>query len=69
MKFCLEVWGTNYEKIKDTCLFAEKYGYDGFFYGESLANIDLDCWTVLSSLINIIALLHDLLISDNNSWL
>ena len=53
MKFCLEVWGTNYEKIKDTCLFAEKYGYDGFFYGESLANIDLDCWTVLSSLINI----------------
>jgi alkanesulfonate monooxygenase SsuD/methylene tetrahydromethanopterin reductase-like flavin-dependent oxidoreductase (luciferase family) len=23
------------------------------FYGESLANIDLDCWTVLSSLINI----------------
>jgi len=45
--------GTNYEKIKDTCIFAEKNGYDGFFYGESLANIDLDCWTVLSSLINI----------------
>jgi len=53
MKFCLEIWGTNYEKIKDTCLFAEKNGYDGFFYGESLTNIDLDCWTVLSSLINI----------------
>jgi alkanesulfonate monooxygenase SsuD/methylene tetrahydromethanopterin reductase-like flavin-dependent oxidoreductase (luciferase family) len=53
MKFCLEIWGTNYEKIKDTCIFAEKNGYDGFFYGESLANIDLDCWTVLSSLINI----------------
>jgi alkanesulfonate monooxygenase SsuD/methylene tetrahydromethanopterin reductase-like flavin-dependent oxidoreductase (luciferase family) len=53
MKFCLEIWGTNYEKIKDTCIFAEKNGYDGFFYGESLTNIDLDCWTVLSSLINI----------------
>lgn len=52
MKICLEIWGTNYEKIKDTCIFAEKNGYDGFFYGESLANIDLDCWTVLSSLIN-----------------
>jgi alkanesulfonate monooxygenase SsuD/methylene tetrahydromethanopterin reductase-like flavin-dependent oxidoreductase (luciferase family) len=53
MKFCLEIWGTNYEKIKNICIFAEKNGYDGFFYGESLANIDLDCWTVLSSLINI----------------
>ena len=53
MKICLEIWGTNYEKIKDTCIFAEKNRYDGFFYGESLANIDLDCWTVLSSLINI----------------
>ena len=30
-----------------------KNGYDGFIYGESLANIDLDCWTILSSLINI----------------
>lgn len=53
MKFCLEIWGTNYEKIKDICIFAEKNGYDGFFYGESLVNIDLDCWTILSSLINI----------------
>ena len=53
MKFCLEIWGINYEKIRDTCIFAEKNDYDGFFYGESLANIDLDCWTILSSLINI----------------
>ncbi len=53
MKFCLEIWGTNYEKIKDTCILAEKLGYDGFFYGESLTDIDLDCWTVLSSLINV----------------
>ena len=48
--FCLEVWGTDYKKIKDTCILAEKLGYDGFFYGESLADIDMDCWTVLSSL-------------------
>ena len=53
MKFCLKIWGINYEKIRDTFIFAEKNGYDRFFYGESLANIDLDCWTILSSLINI----------------
>jgi hypothetical protein len=33
MKFCLEIWGTNYEKNKDICIFAfaEKNGCDGFF--------------------------------------
>ena len=50
LNFCLEVWGTDYNKIKDTCILAEKIGYDGFFYGESLADIDLDCWTILSNL-------------------
>jgi alkanesulfonate monooxygenase SsuD/methylene tetrahydromethanopterin reductase-like flavin-dependent oxidoreductase (luciferase family) len=50
MRLCLEVWGTNYNKIKETCVLAEKLGYYGFYYGESLADIDLDCWTVLSSL-------------------
>jgi alkanesulfonate monooxygenase SsuD/methylene tetrahydromethanopterin reductase-like flavin-dependent oxidoreductase (luciferase family) len=48
--FCLEVWGTDYDKIKDTCILAEKLGYYGFYYGESLADIDLDCWTILSNL-------------------
>jgi alkanesulfonate monooxygenase SsuD/methylene tetrahydromethanopterin reductase-like flavin-dependent oxidoreductase (luciferase family) len=48
--FCIEVWGTDYNKIKDTCILAEKLGYDGFFYGESLAEINLDCWTILSNL-------------------
>jgi alkanesulfonate monooxygenase SsuD/methylene tetrahydromethanopterin reductase-like flavin-dependent oxidoreductase (luciferase family) len=48
--FCLEVWGTDYNKIKNTCILAEKLGYDGFYYGESLANIDLDCWTIISNL-------------------
>jgi alkanesulfonate monooxygenase SsuD/methylene tetrahydromethanopterin reductase-like flavin-dependent oxidoreductase (luciferase family) len=50
MRFCLEVWGTDYGKIKDTCILAEKLGYYGFYYGESLAEIDLDCWSVLSNL-------------------
>src|SRR5918912_3444616 len=48
--FCLEVWGSDYDKIKDTCMLAENLGYYGFFYGESLADIDLDCWTILSNL-------------------
>jgi alkanesulfonate monooxygenase SsuD/methylene tetrahydromethanopterin reductase-like flavin-dependent oxidoreductase (luciferase family) len=47
------VWGTDYNKIKETCVLAEKLGYYGFYYGESLADIDLDCWTVLSSLSSI----------------
>jgi alkanesulfonate monooxygenase SsuD/methylene tetrahydromethanopterin reductase-like flavin-dependent oxidoreductase (luciferase family) len=50
MRFCLEIWGTDYEKIKDTCILAEKLGYYGFYYGESLAEIDLDCWSVISNL-------------------
>lgn len=51
--YCLEIWGTDYEKIKQTCLLAEGLGYYGFYYGESLTKIDLDCWTVLSALIPI----------------
>jgi len=50
LSFCLEVWSTDYNKIKDTCILAEKLGYDGFYYGESLADIDLDCWTIISNL-------------------
>jgi len=49
----LEVWGRDYDRIKNTCTFAEKLGYYGFFYGESLTDLDLDCWTVLSTLIPI----------------
>lgn len=51
--YCLEIWGTDYEKIKQTCLLAEELGYYGFYYGESLTEIDLDCWTVLSTLVPI----------------
>jgi alkanesulfonate monooxygenase SsuD/methylene tetrahydromethanopterin reductase-like flavin-dependent oxidoreductase (luciferase family) len=49
-RFCLEIWGTEYNKIKEVCLLAEKLGYYGFYYGESLADIDLDCWTIISNL-------------------
>jgi alkanesulfonate monooxygenase SsuD/methylene tetrahydromethanopterin reductase-like flavin-dependent oxidoreductase (luciferase family) len=49
-RFCLEVWGTEYRKIRDICLLAEKLGYYGFYYGESLSDIDLDCWTIISNL-------------------
>jgi alkanesulfonate monooxygenase SsuD/methylene tetrahydromethanopterin reductase-like flavin-dependent oxidoreductase (luciferase family) len=48
--FCLEIWGTEYSKIKEICLFAERLGYYGFYYGEALADIDLDCWTIISNL-------------------
>jgi alkanesulfonate monooxygenase SsuD/methylene tetrahydromethanopterin reductase-like flavin-dependent oxidoreductase (luciferase family) len=51
MRLCLEVWDTDYNKIKETCVLAEKLGYYGFYYSESLADIDHDCWTVLSKLI------------------
>jgi alkanesulfonate monooxygenase SsuD/methylene tetrahydromethanopterin reductase-like flavin-dependent oxidoreductase (luciferase family) len=50
LKFCLEIWGTDHAKIKDACLLAEDLGYHGFFYGESLADLDLDSWTVISAL-------------------
>lgn len=40
----------DHRKIRDTCVLAEELGYHGFYYGESLAEIDLDCWTVLPSL-------------------
>ncbi|MGB6674063.1 MAG: hypothetical protein WBE34_16655 [Candidatus Nitrosopolaris sp.] len=49
MQFCLEIWGTDYEKIKETCILAEKLGYYGFYNGESLAEIDLDCWSIISN--------------------
>ena len=50
MQFCLEVWGTDYERIKEACRLAENLGYHGFYYGESLAEIDLDCWSIISNL-------------------
>jgi alkanesulfonate monooxygenase SsuD/methylene tetrahydromethanopterin reductase-like flavin-dependent oxidoreductase (luciferase family) len=48
--FCPEICGTDYNRIKETCLLAEKLGYQGFYYGESLTDIDLDCWAIISNL-------------------
>ena len=53
MQLCLEIWGTDYNKIKEACISAEKLGYYGFYYGEALAQIDLDCWTIISNLISL----------------
>lgn len=50
MDFALEVWGKDYDKIKRTCIEAERLGYYGFYYGEALADLDLDCFTVISAL-------------------
>jgi alkanesulfonate monooxygenase SsuD/methylene tetrahydromethanopterin reductase-like flavin-dependent oxidoreductase (luciferase family) len=49
-RFCLEIWGTDYNKIKEVCLLAEQLGFYGFYYGESLSEIDFDCWTIISNL-------------------
>jgi alkanesulfonate monooxygenase SsuD/methylene tetrahydromethanopterin reductase-like flavin-dependent oxidoreductase (luciferase family) len=43
-------FGTDYDKIKNACILTEGLGYHGFFYGESLTDLDLDCWTVMSAL-------------------
>lgn len=50
MLLALEVWGNNYDKIRDVCIEAERLGYNGFYYGETLADLDLDCFTVISAL-------------------
>jgi alkanesulfonate monooxygenase SsuD/methylene tetrahydromethanopterin reductase-like flavin-dependent oxidoreductase (luciferase family) len=41
------------KKLKISVYLLKKMDTMDFFYGESLVNIDLDCWTILSSLINI----------------
>ena len=33
MRLCLEVWDTDYGKINDSCILAEKLGYYAFYYG------------------------------------
>ena len=41
------------KKLKISVYLLKRMDTMDFFYGESLVNIDLDCWTILSSLINI----------------
>ena len=48
--------GTDYGKIKDICILAEKLGYYGFCYGQSLAEIDLSVISNLSAMTDTIKL-------------
>ena len=50
MKVALEVWSSSYEQVEATCVLAEQLGLDGFYYGESPHDLNLDCWTTLAGL-------------------
>lgn len=50
MKVALEVWSSSYEQVLSTCVLAEQLGLDGFYYGESPHDLNLDCWTTLAGL-------------------
>ena len=50
MQLAVEVWGGTYEQICRTAQLAEARGVDGFYYGESLTDLDLDAWQVLAGL-------------------
>ncbi len=50
MRFALEVWSNDWERIEGTCRLAERLGYDAFYYGESPTGLNLECWAILSAL-------------------
>ena len=50
MRLALEVWSNDFAKLKATCLHAESLGIDGFYYGESPHDLNLECWTTLAAL-------------------
>ncbi len=50
MRLTLELWGSDYRRLREVARCAEDCGFDGLFYGESLTDLDLDCWTVLAGL-------------------
>lgn len=50
MKVALEVWSSDYEQVRESCVLAESFGLDGFYYGESPNGLNLDCWTTLAGL-------------------
>jgi hypothetical protein len=48
--FCLEVWGQNIAKSKKSVYWLKNKDMMGFtMVSESLADIDLDCWTIISN--------------------
>jgi alkanesulfonate monooxygenase SsuD/methylene tetrahydromethanopterin reductase-like flavin-dependent oxidoreductase (luciferase family) len=50
MRVALEVWSSSYSQLESTCRLAESLGLDGFYYGESPHDLNLDCWTTLAAL-------------------
>lgn len=50
MKVALEVWTSDFDQVVSTCATAERSGFDGFYYGESPTELNLDCWTTLAAL-------------------
>lgn len=50
MQFAVEVWSSDFEQVAATCIKAEELGLDGFYYGESPHDLNLDCWTTLAAL-------------------
>jgi alkanesulfonate monooxygenase SsuD/methylene tetrahydromethanopterin reductase-like flavin-dependent oxidoreductase (luciferase family) len=50
VKIALEVWSPSYDQVESTCRLAESLGLDGFYYGESPHDLNLDCWTTLAAL-------------------
>jgi alkanesulfonate monooxygenase SsuD/methylene tetrahydromethanopterin reductase-like flavin-dependent oxidoreductase (luciferase family) len=45
----LEVWGNDYQQILDTAVAAEELGFGAFYFGESPHTLNLETWTVLTS--------------------
>lgn len=50
MKFSLEIWSSDYNRVLATCQRAEQLGFDGFYYGESPNELNQECWTTLAAL-------------------
>lgn len=50
MKIALEVWSSDIDQVTSTCHRAESLDIDGFYYGESPHDLNLDCWSTLAGL-------------------
>lgn len=50
MEIGLEVWGDDVDRVLAACRHAEDVGIDLFAYGESPHDLNLECWTVLTTL-------------------
>ncbi|MDH3295034.1 MAG: LLM class flavin-dependent oxidoreductase [Acidimicrobiia bacterium] len=50
MRIALEVWSSDFDQVLATCHRAEELGLDGFYYGESPHDLNLECWATLAAL-------------------